>query len=851
MKRLEGGLSRPLTLVSAPAGWGKTTLLTQWRAGRRSSGPVAWPQLGPETDDRRVFWRTVCAAAAAAEPGLAGLEVPPRGSLQDFLPGALETLDRIDQPLVVVLDDFQVVRSPGVASDIDWLLEKAPPKLRLLISTRSDPPLRLERLRLGGQMTELRAADLAFTQPESEQLLGELALSGEDLGRLWRRTEGWVGGLRLAQLSLERRDDRHAFVMSFTGDDRAVSDYLMSEVVERQPAATLDFLLRTCVADRLTGDLADALTGGHEGNRALRNLERVDGLASEVDGHGRWYRYHPLMVEVLRAESRRRLPAQQARLHRLAARWHADHGSALEAVRHAVEAPDYELAGEVIGERWLVLVTRGGGSALRELAERIPPEVVRADAELALAIAGLRLEAGDESGADELLAEARRLAPELPAARARRFGATSTATALYRARLRGDVEEALAAARLVLDEHWDADLTAEVRALTLANLGIAEFWAGDTDTAGQHLQQAAGVALECSNDFVLFLAETYAAAVDGRAGRLDDAWSRASTAIELAERRGWTGVAHLAIAYGVLGSVHFWRGELGEAQRMVERASAALTRSPEPLIGPAVALLRAGLLSLKGEPLAALDAVRGASAHGPLPPLLHVVAETLEADLWLRLGEPDRARAGLVELREEASDGAVGLARLQLAEGAPGGALETVEAFMLDDRDAVIPFARVEAMVLDAIARDALRDEDGALVALEQALDMAEPRGCPTVVVRYGAPLRSLLRRLVARGTRHRALAEQLQGMLDKSSRSAAATVTPLLEPLSERELTVLRFLPTMMSNAEIAAEMFVSVNTVKTHLKHVYRKLDVTDRRDCVKRGRQLRLLSPGVRER
>jgi LuxR family maltose regulon positive regulatory protein len=746
----------------------------------------------------------------------------------------------------VVVDDFHSIRSPELIADLDPLLDGGEPNLRLLLSTRSDPPLRLERLRLNGLMSEIRAADLAFTLQETEELLAALGLPSDDVELLWRRTEGWVGGLRLAQLSLERAEDPHAFVTTFAGDDRAVSDYLMSEVVHRQPAETLDFLLRTCVADRLTGELADTVTGGHEGEQTLRSLERGDGLVSAIDGHGRWYRYHPLLLQVLRGESRRLLPGEQAELNLRAARWHAVEGSALEAVRHAVEGDGWQLAADVIGERWMGLLMRGGGPTLLRLAERIPREVVRADPELALAVAGLRLAAGDDGGAAGLLDHASPAARELPDERRRRFQVSSTAVDLYRARLRGDVDAALAAARTVLDGDWDRDLAAEVRAFTLVNLGIAEFWAGATDSAGEHLQQAVGLALEASNEFVLFLAEGYAAAVDAQAGRLAEAWARADIALELAERHGWTRVAHAAVAYVALGSVHLWRGELPEAEQAAERAGAALAGSREPLLGPAVSVLRAGLLGLKGVPLTALDVLRGATARPPVPRLLSVSAGLLEADIWLALGEPDRGRTVLAELG--APEAAVGTARLLLAQGDPESALEAIAAFLADEREPVLPFARVEASVLAAIAHDAVRDEQAALEALERALDMAEPRGCAIAIVRYGAPLRSLLRRLMARGTRHRSLGDELLAMLERSTGPEAVVVAPLLEPLSDRELTVLRYLPTMMSNAEIAAEMYVSVNTVKTHLKHVYRKLDVTDRRDCVRRGRELRLLSPGL---
>ena len=436
---------------------GQDGAANQWLAVHGPAGPVAWPQLGPRSTTAVCSGGTCAPRQAAAAPGLAGLEVPPRGSLQIFLPGALETLDGSTSHSSSCSTTSTSCARPGSPSDVDWLLEKAPPKLRLLISTRSDPPLRLERLRLGGQITELRAEDLSFTLQEAKLLLGELDLAEADLERLWLRTEGWVGGLRLAQLSLERRDDRHAFVTSFAGDDRAVSDYLMSEVVERQPPATLDFLLRTCVVDRLTGELADALTGGHEGHRALRNLERVDGLASEVDGHGRWYRYHPLMIEVLRAESRRRLPADQPRLHRLAARWHARPRQRARGRAPRRRGP--RLGARRRGDRRAVAGAASCAAAARRCASwpsGSRPTSCAPTPSSRWASRACCSRPGTTRERTSYWPRRTGSPRSFPASGARRFGATSTATALYRARLRGDVQEALAAARLVLDEHWDA-----------------------------------------------------------------------------------------------------------------------------------------------------------------------------------------------------------------------------------------------------------------------------------------------------------------------------------------------------------------------------------------------------------
>ena len=850
---LDGAVRRPFTLVSAPAGSGKTALLAEWVAQGSAPGPVAWLSLGPEEADRRQFWSHAVAAAGQACPELAGLAVPPNERIDGFLVQALNELTRLQRPLVMVLDDLHLVSGSEVLADLDRLLESPSAGLRLIAATRSDPLLRLQRLRVAGTMAEIRAGELRFELEEAEELLRGLGLAREDLELLWRRTEGWATGLRLAELSLEREPDPHAFITSFAGNNRAVSDYLMAEVVARLPDGRLDFLMRTAIVRQVDGDLADALTGRLGGAHELRELAGEDGFVSEVAGGAGWYRYHPLFREVVRAEARRRIPDELPELNRLASRWHAERGNSTAAIRHAIDARDWALAAELVGERWLVLVVRGHGATLLELVRSIPHAVVDSEAELALAKAGMLLETGDAGAADQLLARATELAPGLSPPRARRFAVAATALDLYRARLGGDLDRALSAARQVLEEPWERTLAVEVRALTLANVGIAEFWAAGTEEAGQHLQQAAGLALECGNDFVHFLAECYAAAIDARDGRLDGAWKRARTAIQLAERRGWTRVAHAAIAYSTLATLHLWRNELPQAREAAASASATVARAGDPLLAATVAVVRARLRALDGDPVGAMDVLHVATANGPLPAFLGVSAALTEADLWLALGEPGRSRKRLVELGDEAGpDPLVGLARLELAAGDPAAALTALERFLEDGREPLLPFARTEARLLDAIARDALRDEDGALASMERALDLAEPRGYENVLLRYGPPLRSLLRRLVARGTAHRAFADGLLAALGAGPGPAArSSVRPLLEPLSERELAVLRYLPTMMSNAEIAGEMYVSVNTVKTHLKHVYRKLDVVDRRECVRRARELHLLGAGLGER
>ena len=845
----------PLTLVVAPAGSGKTALLSGWAAGREPGPPIAWLALGPEANSRPVFWAEVVAALHRADDGLMGLTPPRSGHLDAFLPSLAAGLEAMPGPVVLVLDDFHAVDDPKVMRDLDTLLEHAPERLRIVVATRSDPSLRLQRLRIAGRLREIRIADLAFTVPETEQLLERLGLHirRDDLRLLWDRTEGWVAGLRLAALSLRGHPDSSAFIHGFAGDDRAVSDYLMSEVVSRQSPEVFEFLLRTAIVERVSGPLADALTGSTDGQRRLEWLVQRGALVTPLDDNGVWFEYHPLLRALLRVELTGRMPGAQVELHSRAARWYGERDDVLTALRHSVPGEDWELAADVLGRHWLSLLARGQGAALLEVVDRIPAEVVARHAELALAMAGVLLDAGEDARADAFLVLAHGLARGLPPERAHRFAVSATAADLYRARSRGNLRKALTAARAVLDDPWDRAVVADVRAFILAQLGIAEFWAGNAEAAADHLAAAAGQAAACENDHVLLVAHAYGAAADVRRGNLSSAFARGREALDLAELRGWTGLPQTAMAYVSLAVVHLWWHELEKAEKFADQAEQALVGSGDRLLPTTLALVRARLLLMRGESLRALDGLRGAfaAAPQPVPEFVRVSAALVEAELRLVLGEPERAWMVLAELETDAPDLAVGIAALELAAGHPEAAVESVAAYLDGDRPSLLPFTGIEARVIEAVARDCLNDQEGALLALERALDLAEPRGYADAILHFGTPLKSLLRRRIRQGTGHRAFAGELLTTLEEGQHDDRARGLVLLEPLSERELAVLRFLPTMMSNAEIAAEMFVSVNTVKTHLKHVYRKLDVADRREAVRRGRELHLLSVGLGDR
>ena len=705
------------------------------------------------------------------------LEPPARGTDDGFLPALVARIETLEQPVVLVLDDFHEITDPGVMRDLDTLLEHAPRRLRLVIGTRSDPPLRLQRLRIAGRLGEIRNADLAFTVAETAELLSalDLRLGHADVRVLRDRTDGWVAGLRLAALSLRDHPDASGFVRSFAGNDRAVGDYLMAEVVSQQSPDALDFLLRTSIVDRVSGPLADALTQSEGGRRRLEELLQNGALVAPLDDHGHWFGYHPLFRELMRLELARRMPGELAGLHTRAGRWYDGREETLLALRHAVRGEDWDLAADVLGRRWLGLVARGEGTALLEVVDQIPPAVVARDAELALALAGILLDAGEDARADAFLTLARGLAKGLPPDRAHRFAVSATATDLYRARSRGHLRNALTGARDVLDDPWDRAVSADVRAFTLAQLGIAEFWAGSADAAADHLAAAAGQAAACGNDHVLLVAHAYGAAADVRSGHLSSGFKRGRQALELAERRGWAGTPQTAMAHMALSVVHLWWHELDSAEEQVQRAEQALEGTGERLLPAAVALMRARLALMRGDPLQALEGLRGAFARAPqpLPDFLTVSGALVEAELRLALGEPERAWSVIAELEPEgdAPDLAVGIAALELASGHPEAAVESVTAFLEGARPSVLPFTTIEARVVEAVARDCLNDQDGALAALERALDLAEPRGYADAIIHFGAPLKSLLRRRIEQGTSHRAFAGQLLAALDEGQR--------------------------------------------------------------------------------
>jgi LuxR family transcriptional regulator, maltose regulon positive regulatory protein len=868
---LDEGVQGPLTLVAAPAGYGKTLLLGSWATAGHPPGPVAWVRTGPGDDHPPRFWAQVLAAlrgAGAVRPDglLAGLDPPPEPG-DGFLGALVGGLFELERPVVLILDDLHEAAGPAVMHQLRFLLRQAPPQLRLVVATRADPPLALQRLRVAGQLTEVREAELAFTVEEAGALLADhgVELSAGDLQSLWRRTEGWAVGLRLAALSMRGHPQPGRFVADLAGDDRAIAGYLVEEVLAAQPPELRAFLLRTAVADRLCGDLADALTGGSDGARVLHRLEREHVFTSATGPRRTWYRYHPLFAELLRAELRYERAGELPDLHHRAAGWYAGDGQPAPAVRHALAGGDVDQAADVLVRSWVSMLVEGQATVLRELVSRLPGERLRATPELALVAALSRLALGELEDADAWLGLAAAAEPRFarePAAGGagrRRAAEAMQLARLYRARLVGDVADAGPAARRPLaparGPAVEEDAAGDHRTLALALLGAAQLWSGQLEDAAANLGQARLDADRRGREVVAVAVTAHLALLEGVRGRLGRAEELSRLATERARLVDWSAAAQLACADLAIAVCAYHRDDLAAAAAALERATGAAGGDRPVLLAAAIlaAWLAAGSVAAEAKAaLARLDAAWPATRGRP-PRLLRAAARAAKAKLLAAAGDEEAALAALGgDDQGRPPVEAVVLARLQIARADPAAALRSLAPVLAGGPGEAAPELPlvIEAWLLDAVANRELADRPAAARSLRSALDLAASEGYRRAFVEAGTPARALLADHLHWDATHHVmvgvLLERLRaaaGPVDPAAGPLAAPA-PLVVPLSDREQVVLRYLSSRLSAGEIADELYVSLNTVKTHIKSIYRKLDTNRRWDAVKRARQLQLL-------
>jgi LuxR family maltose regulon positive regulatory protein len=852
------GAAERVVLVSAPAGAGKTFLLRSWIAAEDLGDRSAWVSVGRQERDAQAFWLSVLDSLRGtrigaervreltAAPGLDGATVARR---------LLDDMGSLDERLWLVIDDLHNLRDEQAVRQLELLLESAPPELRVVLLTRRDLRLGLHRLRVEGELTEIRGEDLRFTLSESRALLeaAGVRLSDGALGSLVARTEGWAAGLRLAALSLAGDPDPERLAARFSGRERAVAEYLLAEVLERQSEEVARLLLRTSILERVSGPLADRLTGGSGSERILWALEDAGAFVVSLDAERSWFRYHHLFADLLALELRRTAPEELPGLHTVAAEWLAEHGHAVQAIRHAQAAENWDLAARLLADTWRFLFLDGRIATARELLSGFPAGIVAADAALAALAAADKRAAGSLQEAARYLALAERLSVSVPEDRQHRFQVVLVLERLVLARDRNDLDAVAEEAQRLLGLA-DSPRAIEtgvgeegLRATALISLGAAEMWAGQLEAAERHLEQALEDARRIGRPMLELQALSHSAILSlVRAGAIAE--QRARQAIELARAHGWEEVApSAAAAYLTLGGATLWRGQLAEAEGWLERAELVLRRFAQPTIALMLYATRALLEFARGRHEAAMTAQRAAEGIERGLATRHIVARRVRAlrlEILVHMGETELVQRALDDMDEDVrATSVIGVveATLRLAEDDPEGATSALAPIFAGAAPIDNPRWEIQALLLKASAEDALGDTGGSSRALERALDLAEPSGLLFPFLLYPAP--ALLERHARLRTTHAALVSEILNLL---SGHRPSDVAPLQEPLSETELRVLRYLPGNLRAPEIAAELFVSLNTIRTHMRNVYAKLGVHSRTDAVKRARELGLLSP-----
>jgi LuxR family transcriptional regulator, maltose regulon positive regulatory protein len=855
------GKAARVSQVSAPAGSGKTFLLRSWLFESGLADSAAWVTVPGEGQDPQQFWLSIVDALRGALPGsklvrsLTGAAELDGWAVVERL---LEDLEPLEDPLWLVIDDLHELHSAEALAQLKLLVMRAPPELRFLLATRSDVPLGLHRLRLKGELTEFRTTDLRFTLDEGQALFGAagVELPSSAVAALVRRTEGWVAGLRLAALSLAGHPDPERFVAEFSGSERTVAEYLLAEVLDQQSERVRQVLLRTSVCERISGELADLLSHGPGGERILQDLEDAGAFVVSLDARRSWFRYHQLFADLLQLELRRAEPAELETLHAAAAGWFATHGYPVEAVRHAQEAQDSRLAASILSDHFLGLVLDGQGAVAHELLAGFPADAVAADPELTVLMAADELFRRSLDAAERHLARAEQEMTSVPADRQRCFRDNLAIVRLLLARRRGDLPAVVEQAQPLLapDDAADAVLPGrcqDVRALALISLGTAELWALRGSEAERHLEQGADLARWIGRPWLRVSALAHGAWTASRRS-FGLAAERYLQAMELAEEHGWAEEPVVAPAYVGLAALRVWQLRLEEAEPLLGRAERALRGEVEPVVGMVLHQARGMLELARGRDGQAMTAFKAAervagslvAGHPRVAPLRAHMLQTL-----IRLGETRRAGQALAELDETGrGETRNALAALRLASGDPRAATAAL-APVLDGSAPVTDLGWMsQAFLLEAIARDALREPAAAGQALENALDLAASNGTLWAFLLHPAP--ELLRGQARRGSAHAALIGEILG-LPAGEEPAAPRDQParLREPLSRSEARVLRFLPTNLSAPEVADQLSVSVNTVRTHMRHMYEKLGAHSRTEAVEQARNLGLLAPSSR--
>ena len=901
-KQLAQALTHPLTLISAPAGFGKTTLISEWHASLADHAyPLAWLSLDDDDNDASRFWAYVIAALQTLQPdmGAEALVMLHAGWRQASLPKAFLTslindLINLNANSVLVLDDYHVIESRLIHDALAYWLEHLPPHLHIILTGRTDPSLPLARLRARNQLVEIRAADLRFTPEEAASFLNQvtgLGLTPEDVAALESRTEGWIAGLQLAAIALQTqltqagslpplpstqsRSDTSSFIAAFTGSNRYVLDYLVEEVLRRQSESLQTFLLETSILEQMCGPLCDAVTGRSDSQAILELLEQSNLFTTPLDEERRWYRYHHLFAEFLHSRLLYTQPDHVPELHRRAAEWYERQGLIDDAVAHALASEDWVYAARLIEQISQTLLMRGEMITLQNWLQALPDDLIRSRPRLCILMAWthileLRMEVAEGylRNAAQLIAAAQSLTSEEYASLESEMEAIRSVMYVFR----GETHRAAESARQAL-EYSSAD-NQFLRSIIALDLSFSEAMSGDARTANQALTEAIRLSQQSQNTMVAVfsmsqLAEQYIAQ-----GHLHQAAELYRQAIRLADDQNTAPPPVISMAYNGLGEVLREWNQLAEATQTLnkgielgQRWNAAMSMDGY--------LSLARLNQARGDTAAALEIMH--QTHEVLGKFESVMSDMMisafDVRLWIMQGNLEAVAHWAQELEKgERIQWAESpypyllreitqliLAHAELALDKPEETLGLIEQLApeaeIRGRKGII----IELTMLKALALQALGEMPQALVTLEQALAQAESEGYVRLFADKGEPMKLLLTNF--RSELEKRSRDPSRKLIDYADRllAACSPAMPAVQPsiliqpaasgafgvpLSERELEVLRMIDAGLSNQEIADRLVVAYSTVKTHINNLYNKLGVNSRVQAVTRARELKLL-------
>jgi LuxR family maltose regulon positive regulatory protein len=872
---LNEGSAQRLILITAPAGYGKTTLLGEWT--RQNNLPSAWLTLDEGDNDPARFLAYLIVALQTideqfAVPTLEGLRASPKPALETALHQLINEIALIQESIVLILDDYQAIEIQPIHDAVSFLIEHLPPQMQVVIVSRIDPLLPLARWRGRGQLKEIREADLRFTVDEAAEFFNrtiDLELENKDLEILAAQTEGWIAGLQLAAISLKNRADRSAFITEFSGSHEFIVDYLTDEVLDKTSEELRDFLLQTSILKQLSAELCDQVTELQNGTRSLEQLRENHLFIVPLDTERRWFRYHPLFADLLRKRLMEVHADLVPTLHQRASQWFLLNENPEAAIYHALQAKNYEGALSIIEGIAEITLIRSEFTIFLKWLDAIPVELTRSRPRLLIFGATASLfSMGDEAIVEVMLADA------IKADQIHEYSGEISALRAMIATLKGDVEESIERSQNAIENLPEGNIF--LRGLVIGNLSLAYISTGDVESAVEMFSQAVLAAEQAGNHMAAVMALRRLAEMALIKGELHQAWDLCERGLALAVYPNGKPLPVAGVLMAVQGDILRERNNLPAAHDLIREGIELVLRWSE-LAAVELYLYLARVKRSLGESeeaQAAIDTARQISDRNEASRMAPVITNLFQARLWLQLGKLAEVEAWEKQYQPFAAylesqgynpkyhhhlleiEGIV-FARLRLAEGKWDEALDILEPL----HQAAVILKRsgrvIEILLLKAMASVNFGEVEKAIALVELAINLAEPQGYQRIFIDEGGPLRELLvllsKNLHKRGSDYPAgvSMDYLNGLL------AALTAESVVEketkprrnagmdePLSDRELEVLRFLPTSLTSTEIARELYISPNTARFHIKNIYSKLGVHQRSAAVELARDLGLI-------